>query len=64
MVAIGAVSAASGGFLTPGTHGVTWFQAINVPYSLIVLWFLAAVVIYYLLWKYVVGFFNQVLGIA
>ena len=64
IVAIGAVSAAYGGFPAVGTHGVTWFQTINVPYFLITLWFFAAVVIYYLVWKYVVGFLNQVLGIA
>jgi hypothetical protein len=43
---------------------VTWFQAISVPYSLLVLWFFGAMVFYYLVWKYVVGFLNQVLGIA
>jgi hypothetical protein len=64
MVPVGAVAASCGGFLTIGKHGVTWFQAISVPYSLIVPWFVAAVVIYYLVWKYVVGFFNQMLGIA
>jgi hypothetical protein len=64
MVPIGTVSATYGGFLAVGTHGVTWFQAISIPYVLIVLWFLVALVIYYLMWKYVVGFLNQVLGIA
>ena len=64
MVPVGALAASCGGFLTIGKHGVTWFQAINVPYSLIAPWFLAAIVIYYLVWKYVVGFFNQMLGIA
>jgi hypothetical protein len=64
MVPIGAAAAACGGFLTVGAHGVIWFQAIDVPYSLIAPWFLAAVAIYYLVWKYAVGFFNQLLGIA
>jgi hypothetical protein len=64
MVAMGAAFAAWGGFLTVGTHGITWFQVVSVPYFLIVLWFLAAVLVYYLLWKYVVGFLNEVLGIA
>jgi hypothetical protein len=63
MVAMGAVFAALGGFLTVGTHGITWFQAISVPYALIP-WFLAGVTVYYLVWKYVVGFLNQFLGIA
>ena len=64
LVSAGAFSAVCGGFLTIGAHGVTWFQAINVPYLLVGLWFLGAVVLYYLVWKYVVGFLNQVLGIA
>ena len=64
MVAMGAVFASLGGFLKVGTNGITWFQAISVPYSLIVPWFVAAIVVYYLVWKYVVGFFNRLLGIA
>ena len=64
MVVTGAVAATYGGFLTLGTHSVTWFQAISVPYVLIVPWFLAGVAVYYLVWKYVVGFLNQVLGIV
>ena len=64
LATMGASAATYGGFLTVGTHGVTWFQSIAVPYSLIVPWFLAGVVVYYLVWKYVVGFFNQLLGIA
>jgi hypothetical protein len=64
LVVVGAVGATLGGFLTLGANGVTWFQAISVPYTLIVPWFLSAMVIYYLLWKYVVGFLNQLMGIA
>ncbi len=64
MVTLGAVAAVFGGFLTLGQHGVTWFQAISVPYALIAPWFLAGVAVYYLVWKYVVGFLNQLLGIA
>ena len=64
LVSIGGFSAVCGGFLAIGAHGVTWFQTISVPYLLVALWFLAALVLYYLVWKYVVGFLNQVLGIA
>jgi hypothetical protein len=64
LASAGAVGATYGGFLTAGAQGVTWFQAISVPYSLLVIWFLAAVGIYYLVWKYVVGFLNQMLGVA
>jgi hypothetical protein len=64
LVSIGAFSAVYGGFLAIGARGVTWFQAISIPYTLVGLWFLGAVALYYLVWKYVVGFLNQVLGIA
>jgi hypothetical protein len=64
LVALGFVYTTYGGFLTLGPQGMIWFQAISVPYSLLVVWFLCAMVLYYLVWKYVVGFLNQVLGIA
>jgi hypothetical protein len=64
LVSIGAFSAIFGGFLAIGAHGVTLFQTISVPYVLVALWFLGALVLYYLVWKYVVGFLNHVLGIA
>jgi hypothetical protein len=52
------------GILSLGSHGVTWFHGIYVPYALIAPCFLAALAGYYLVWKYVVGFVNRVLGIA
>lgn len=64
LMAMGATAATCGGFLTVGPDGVTWFDSLHIPYFLLAPWFLGAVVIYYLVWKYLVGFFNQVLGIA
>ena len=64
LMAMGTAAATCGGFLTIGADGVIWFQTITVPYFLVAPWFLGAVVIYYLVWKYIVGFLNQVLGIA
>lgn len=61
---MGAALATSLGVLELGAHGVTWFQACHVPYTLIVPGFLAALAGYYLVWKYIVGFLNRVLGIA
>ncbi len=52
------------GVLTLGAHGITWFGAIHFPYHLIVPGLLAALVVYYLVWKYIVAFLNRVLGIA
>ncbi len=64
MIPAGAAAAACGRFLTIGAHGFTWFQTISVPYFFLAPWFLVVVAIYYLVWKYAVGFFNQMLGIA
>ncbi|MGA2205673.1 MAG: hypothetical protein ABSG10_02970 [Terracidiphilus sp.] len=61
---IGALIAHQLGILQIGGHGVTYFQLCVVPYALIAVVFLAAVVVYYLVWKYIVGFLNRILGIA
>jgi len=61
---MGATTASCLGVLQLGTHGATWFQACQIPYALIAPCFLAALVGYYLVWKYIVGFLNRVLGIA
>jgi hypothetical protein len=52
------------GILALGSDGVTWFNAVHLPYMLIVPFFLCVPIGYYLVWKYVVGFMNRVLGIA
>ena len=64
MAPVGALVATCLGVLEIGSHGVIWFQACHVPYALIAPCFLAALVGYYLVWKYIVGFLNRVLGIA
>ena len=47
-----------------GASGVVWFQSLPEPYSHVALVFLVGPVAYYLIWKYIVGFLNRVLGIA
>lgn len=64
MAPAGAVVATSLGVLELGSHGVTWFETCYVPYALIAPCFVAALAIYYLVWKYIVGTLNRVLGIA
>jgi hypothetical protein len=61
---LGATTAHCLGVLVLSTHGATWFNACEVPYTLIAPCFLAALAVYYLVWKYIVGFLNRVLGIA
>jgi hypothetical protein len=60
----GATAAACLGILSLGATGATWFHACYVPYALIAPVFTCVLVGYYLVWKYVVGFVNRVLGIA
>jgi hypothetical protein len=64
LLPLGATTASCLGVLELGAHGATWFQACEIPYTLIAPCFLAALVVYYLAWKYIVGFMNRVLGIA
>lgn len=52
------------GFVTAGHGRITWFQAISLPYALVATGFAIALVIYYLVWKYFVNFFNELLGVA
>jgi hypothetical protein len=52
------------GVLSLGSSGVTWFHACEVPYAYFAIFLLAGMAVYYLVWKYIVGFLNRVLGIA
>jgi len=61
---IGPHAASCLGVLVLGSHGATWFNAYEIPYTLIAPCFLAALAGYYLVWKYIVGSINRVLGIA
>ena len=61
---VGATMASCFGLLQFGSNGLVWFQAFHVPYAVIVLVFSAVVAGYYLVWKFIVGFLNRVMGIA
>jgi hypothetical protein len=52
------------GILTLQESTVTWFGALSVGYGVVAAAFCAAVVVYYLAWKYVVNFFNETVGVA
>ena len=64
MAPIGATVATCLGLLEFVPGGVLWFQAWRLSYALVVAGFLAAMAAYYLVWKYIVGFLNRVLGIV
>jgi hypothetical protein len=52
------------GLLAFGSSGITYFQTILVPYTLIAPLFLCGLAGYYLVWKYIVSYLNRVMGIA
>jgi hypothetical protein len=60
----GATMASCLGLLTLGESSVTWFGVITIPYAWVAVCFAGALAGYYLVWKYIVGFLNRVLGIA
>jgi hypothetical protein len=60
----GALTAGCLGVLQLQSGSALWFATVAVPYALIVPCFLAVLVVYYFLWKYVVGWLNQLLGVA
>jgi len=52
------------GFLKATEHGFIYFGVLNVPYAHVAIVFPVVLIVYYLVWKYLIGFFNQVAGIA
>ena len=52
------------GFLKVTGHGFNYFGVVDVGYVYVALLFLFVLIVYYLVWKYLIGFFNQVAGIA
>jgi hypothetical protein len=61
---LGFVLATCLGFLSPAAGGFVWFGAVTVPYAYVGTGFSVAVIVYYLVWKHLVGFLNEMLGIA
>ena len=55
--------ATSLGFLAVTPKGLVLFQAITVSYKFLPIYFAGVLVVYYLVWKHLVGFFNRLLGI-
>ena len=64
LVPLGATGAVKLEFLEIGVKGVRWFQLPVVPWAFVASALVCALVIYYLIWKYLVGFFNRVVEVA
>lgn len=52
------------GFAEATRDGVEWFDSTKIYYFQFGIGFCIALVAYYLVWKYLVGFLNNLLGIA
>ena len=52
------------GFLKVTSYGLIYFDVVKIQYVHLAIVFPAVLVVYYLVWKYLVGFFNQVAGIT
>lgn len=52
------------GFLEITGRGLIYFGAFRIPYWYVAVAPFIALTVYYLIWKYIVGFLNRVLGIA
>lgn len=64
IVPLGYLIGSALGVVSLASQCVVYFHEIQVPYAFFAVGFPFALIIYYLVWKYLVGFFNQVLGIA
>ncbi|HEY6972502.1 MAG TPA: hypothetical protein VJA94_25055 [Candidatus Angelobacter sp.] len=61
---IGAVFVISMGFLKITETGLIYFDIFRVPYWYLSIAPLLFIAVYYLIWKYIVGSLNKLLGIA
>lgn len=52
------------GLLAATSGGLVWFHEVVIPYHFLAVGFSCALIAYYLAWKYIIAFFNEVLGIA
>jgi hypothetical protein len=52
------------GFLQVTSYGFIYFGVLEVHYVHVAVLFPAALIVYYLVWKYLIGFFNRVVGVA
>jgi hypothetical protein len=52
------------GFLKTTGYGFIYFGVVEVQYVHVAVVFPVVLIIYYLVWKYLIGFFNRVAGIA
>jgi len=52
------------GFLHTTAYGFTYFGAVEIHYTFIGIAFPVALIVYYLVWKYLIGFVNRAVGLT
>jgi hypothetical protein len=52
------------GFLKATSYGFSYFGVVEIHYAHLAVVFPVVLIVYYLVWKYLIGFFNRVAGIA
>ena len=52
------------GILQPTHHGLVYFGMAEIHYAFLAMVFPAVLIVYYLVWKYLVAFFNRIVGVA
>ena len=52
------------GFLHTTHYGFTYFGVVQIHYTFLAVVFPFALIVYYLVWKYLIGFCNRVAGIS
>jgi hypothetical protein len=52
------------GFLKATSYGFIKFGLVEIHYARLAVVFPVVLIVYYLVWKYLIGFFNRVAGIA
>lgn len=61
---VGFVLARSLGYVSLTSYGLVYFGIVRIPYGYLVAIPFFAIAAYYLIWKYIVGFLNELQGIG
>ncbi len=64
LIPLGMAGAVSLNFLALESKGAVWFNEVTLPYTFVIPWIAVVMIIYYLVWKYLVGFCNKVVEVA
>jgi hypothetical protein len=64
LIPLGAIGAVQLSFLEVGAKGNRWYQLPLVPWGFVAPALSCVLIVYYLVWRYLVAFFNRIVEIA